>query len=95
MCLSGCALLGGWSVCFIGELPLEGTCVLVEEPYWRSVLIGVLCIKQIFFLCSSIFSQGTVFRAIIYLYIYIYMGQCPAESPFWLVFQVFKFFDFP
>ena len=24
-----------------------------------------------------------------------YMGQCPAESPFWLVFQVFKFFDFP
>ena len=29
------------------------------------------------------------------IYIYIYMGQCPAESPFWLVFQVFKFFDFP
>ena len=29
------------------------------------------------------------------VYIYIYMGQCPAESPFWLVFQVFKFFDFP
>ena len=21
------------------------------------------------------------------------MGQCPAKSPFWVVFQVFKFFD--
>ena len=25
----------------------------------------------------------------------IYMGQCLAKSPFWVVFQVFKFFDFP
>ena len=28
----------------------------------------------------------------IMVFVHIYMGQCPAISPFWLVFQVFKFF---
>ena len=27
--------------------------------------------------------------------IYICMGQCPAKSPFWVVFHVFKVFEFP
>ena len=38
----------------------------------------------IIYICETTFSRELS-------HIYIYMEQCPAESLFWLVFQVFKF----
>ena len=41
------------------------------------------------------FTVQTICYMILYSYsVYVNMGQCPAKSPFWIVFQVFKFFSF-
>ena len=77
---------GGDNICGRGTISASGICP------WGTISASGLCPGGQNLQGDRICSDTGMFCV---EFSNIYMGQCPAESPFWLVFQVFKFFDFP
>ena len=46
---------------------------------------------MVIILCSS---MVVLYLKQLFAYVCMYMGQCPAKSPFWVVFRVFNFIYF-
>ena len=53
---------------------------------WQRVTVVII-------LCSSNFVVVLYLKQL-FAYVCMYMGHCPAKSPFWVVFQVFNFIYF-